>query len=201
MCMVYCMGCKNISRNLLVCPNLSMRSLPRVPGHSGWCSNTNWFGERKKNGSDQKRGEGRWIRRTYTYSVQLTRPDCHWHFFLGSWGTVIHFWRSSMATCVVAYKAKIVKSWRKICLRITVFWKIPIFSSHFNSPLQSKLKPRASVDKKCHRYCQASNVELPVTRSFLNINPPKSVVNAKIRFWKEQFKYGNYVFLLDVGFQ
>ena len=106
-----------------------------------------------------------------------------------------------MATCVVAYKAKIVKSWTKICFRITVFRKIPIFGSHFHSPLQSKLKPRASVDKKCHRYCQASNVELPITRSFFNINPPKSVVYAKIRFWKEQFKYGNYVFLLDVSFQ
>ena len=37
-------------------------------------------------------------------------------------------------------------------------------------PLQSKLKPRASVDKKCHRYCQASNVELPVTISFFNVD-------------------------------
>ena len=48
--------------------------------------------------------------------------------------------------------------------------EISIFSSYFNSPLESKLKPRASVDKKCHRYCQASNVELPVTISFFKVD-------------------------------
>ena len=148
-----------------------MRSLPRVPGHSGWCSKRLIdLGREKKPHAAEKEVKEEWIRRTYTYSKQLTRPDCRWHFFLGSWRTVIHFCRSSMATCVVVYKAKIVKTWRKLCFRITVSEEISIFSSYFNSPLQSKLKPRASVDKKCHRYCQASNVELPVTISFVNVD-------------------------------
>ena len=133
--------------------------------------------EKKLHAAKKEVKEGR-IRPTYTYSVQLTRPGCRWHFFLRSWRTVIHFCRSSMATCLVVYKGKFV-------LEFLFSGEISIVSSYFNSPLQSKLKPSASVDQKCHHYCQASNVELPVTISFFNVNPPRSVVNAEIRFWKQ----------------
>ena len=91
-------------------------------GYSSWCSKRLIeLGREKKPHAAKKEVKEERIRWTYTYSVQLTRPDCHWHFFLGSWRNVIQFCRSSMATCVVVYKAKIVKSWRKICFRITVF--------------------------------------------------------------------------------